>query len=81
MIIQKGITLEGIIYKEGIIKNYNIIISGKNFYHQPIDSDIKPYKEITKLTAGQGEDYTTGCLLDYDYIKNYCRLIVFDLSR
>ena len=54
-----------------ITKNYNVIISRKNIKDQPIDSDIKRYKEIRKLTTGQGEDYTTGCLLDYDYIKNY----------
>ena len=53
----------------------------KNFYDQAIDSDIKRYEEIRKLTAGQGEDYTSGCLLDYDYIKNHCRLIAIDLSR
>ena len=52
-----------------IIKNYNIIINGKNFYDQAIYSDIKRYKEIRKLTTGQGEDYTTGCLLDYGYVK------------
>ena len=34
-----------------------------------------------KFLAGQGEDYTTGCLLDYDYIKNHYRLIAVDLSR
>ena len=26
---------------KGIIKNYNVIIIGKNFYDQPIDSDKK----------------------------------------
>ena len=36
---------------------------------------------IKKLTTGEGEDYTTGCLLDYDYIKNHHRLIAVDLSR
>ena len=46
-----------------------------------IDSDTKRYEEIRKLTTGQGEDYTTGCLLDYDYIKNHYRLIAVDLSR
>ena len=40
----------------------------KNFYHQAIDSDVKSYDEIRKLTTGQGEDYTTECLLDYEYI-------------
>ena len=46
-----------------------------------IDSDTKRYEEIRILTTGQGEDYTTGCLLDYDYIKNHYRLIAVDLSR
>ena len=45
-----------------------MIINGKNFYDQAIDSHIKPYGEIRKLRTGQGEDYTTGCLLYYDYI-------------
>ena len=36
----------------------------KNFYDQAIDSDIKRYEETRKLTTGQGEDYTTGFLLD-----------------
>ena len=61
---------------KGIIKNYNIIINGKNFYDQAIDSDIKRYEQITKLTTGQSEDYTAGCLLDYNYIKNHHRLIL-----
>ena len=53
----------------------------KNFCDQAIDSDIKRYEEIRKLSTGQGENYTTGCLLDYNYIKNNYRLIAVDLSR
>ena len=56
---------------KGIINNYNTIIIGKNFYDQPIDSDIKRCEEITKSTTGLGEDNTTVSLLDYDYIKNH----------
>ena len=56
-----------------------MIINGKNFYYQAIDSNVKRYEEIRKLTTGH--DYTTGCLLDYDYIKNHYRLIAVDLSR
>ena len=41
---------------KGIIKIYNVIINGKNFYDQAIDSDIKRYEEIRKLTTGQGEN-------------------------
>ena len=52
-----------------VIDNYNGKINGKNFYDQAIDSDKKQYEEIRKLTTGQGEDYTTGCLLDYEYVK------------
>ena len=36
---------------------------------------------IQKLTTGQCKDYTTGCLLDYEYIKNHYRLIAVELSR
>ena len=57
----------------GMIKNYKMIINGKNFYDEPIDSDIKRYEEIIKITTGQGEDYTNGCLLEYEYIKNHYR--------
>ena len=56
-----------------------MIINGKNFYDQSIDSNIKRYEEIRKLTTGQGEDYTTGCLLDYEYVKKHYRLIAVDL--
>ena len=66
---------------KGIIKNYNIIINGKNFYDDAIDSDIKLYEEIRKLTTGQGEGCTTECLLHYDNIKNYYKLIATDLNR
>ena len=41
----------------GTIKNYKVIINGKSFYDQAIDSDIKRYKEIRKLTTWQGKDY------------------------
>ena len=66
---------------KGIINNYNVIINGKNFYNQCIDSNIKRYEEIRNLATGQGNIYTTGCLLDYEYVKNYYRLIAIDLSR
>ena len=66
---------------KGIIKICNVIINGKNFYDQAIDTDIKQYKEIRKLTRGQGEDYTTGCLSDYEFIKNCYRLIAVHLNR
>ena len=41
---------------KGIIVNYNVIINGKNFYEQAIDSDKKQYKEIRKLKTRRSED-------------------------
>ena len=67
---------------KGIIQNYNIIIKEKNLYDEPSNSDTKRYRyeDIRKSTTGQGENYTTVYLSDYEYIKNYCRLIAVDLS-
>ena len=39
------------------------------------------YKNIRKIATGQGDDYTTDCLLDYAYFKNYCKMIAIDLSK
>ena len=66
---------------KGTIKNYNVIINGKNFYNKPIDSDIKQYEDIRKLTIEKGDDFTTGCVLYYENIKNHYRLIAADGSR
>ena len=41
----------------------------------------KTYENIRKTTIGQGDDYTTGCLLDYSYFKENYRLIIIDLSK
>ena len=63
------------------IKDYNVMIDGKNFFDQPINSNLKTYDNIRKVTAGQGDDYTTGCLLDYICFKNYYKMIAVDLSK
>ena len=43
------------------ITNYNVLISGRNFFDQPINDLIKQYNEIRKTATGQGDDYTTAC--------------------
>ena len=57
------------------------MIDGKNFFDQPINNMIKTYGNIKKITIGQGDDYTTGCLLDYTYFKKYYKMIAIDLSK
>ena len=57
------------------------MIDGNFFFDQPINSMIKIYENIRKITIGQGDDYTTGCLLDYTYFKKYYKMIAVDLSK
>ena len=45
------------------------MIDGKNFSDQPINNMIKTYENIRKIKIRQGDDYTTGCLLDYSCFK------------
>ena len=63
------------------ITNYNVLIHGRNFYDQPINDLIKQYDKIRKIATGQGDDYTTRCLLDYQYFKDHYNLITIDLSK
>ena len=63
------------------IRDYNILIDGRNFYDQNISNDFKKYEELRKVMTESGEDYTTGSLLNYDYWKNYYKLICCDLSK
>ena len=63
------------------IKDYNVMIDGKNFFDQPINNMFKSYENIREIAIGQGDDYTTGCLLDYTYFKNNYKMIAIDLSR
>ena len=63
------------------LKKYNVIIDGTNFYDNPIESDIEKYRELKKVMIGKGEDYTTGSLLDYNYFKEYYKLVAVHLSK
>ena len=57
------------------------MIDGKSFFDQPIKNDKITYENIRKIATGQGDDYTTGCLLDYAYFKNYYKMIPIGLSK
>ena len=63
------------------ITDYNVMIVGKNVFDQPVENNKVTYENIRKFATGQGDDYTTVCLLDYIYFKNYYKLIVVDLSK
>ena len=59
------------------IKDYNVMIDGKNLFDQP----VKNTKLTYEITTGQGDEYTTGCLLDYTYFKIFYNMIAVDLSK
>ena len=57
------------------------MIDGKNLFNQLVKNDKVTYENIRKITVGQGDDYATGCLLDYTYFKKYYKMIAIDLSK
>ena len=63
------------------ITSYNVLIDRRNFYDEPINDSIRKYDEIRKIATGKGDNYATGCLLDYDYFKKNYQLIAVDLSK
>ena len=63
------------------IKDYNIMIDGQNFFDQPIKNDLITCENIQNITTGQGDDYTTGYLLDYTYFKSCHTTITVNLSK
>ena len=54
------------------------MIDGKTVFDKPIKIT---YENIRKIATSQGDDYTTSCLLDYIYVKDYYRMIAIDLRK
>ena len=57
------------------------MIDGKIFFNKPVKNDKITYENIRKIATGLGDDYTTGCLIDYAYFKDNYKMIVIDLSK
>ena len=63
------------------LEKYNVIIDGRNFYDNPVESDIEKYRELKKVMTGKGEDYTTGSLFGFNYFDKHYKLVAVDLSK
>ena len=63
------------------IKGYNVVIDGRNVFDQPVKNNLLRCYNTRKISTGQGDDCTTGCLLDYNYFNNYHKMIAKDLSK
>ena len=49
------------------------MIDGQNFFDQPVKNNLRTYDSIRKIALDQGDDYTTGSLLDYNCFEKYCK--------
>ena len=58
-----------------------VMIDGENVFNPPVKNGMRLYDNILEISTGQGDDYTTGCLLDYNYFKEHYKTIVIDLSK
>ena len=63
------------------VKDYNVMIDGKNFFDQPLKDNKITNENIRKICTVQGDDYATSCLLDYTYFKKYYKMIAVNLSK
>ena len=63
------------------IQNYNVMINGENVFDQPMKYNKVAYENIRKIATDRGDNYTTGCLLDYPYFKDSYKMIAVDLSK
>ena len=57
------------------------MINVENFFGQPIKNSKVTYENIRKIATGKGDDYTTGCFLDYPYLKDSSKMIDVDLRK
>ena len=63
------------------IKDYNVMIDGKNVFDQSVKSDMRTYDNIRKIATDQGDDHTTGCSLDYNCFNKHYKMIALDFSK
>ena len=57
------------------------MIDGKNFFDQPLKNDFRTYDNIQNIENGKGDNYASGCLLDYPYFEDRYKMIAIDLSK
>ena len=63
------------------LNKYNVIIDGRNFCDNPIESDIKKYRELKKVMIGKERRLYYRSLLDYIYFDQHYKLVAVDLPK
>ena len=57
------------------------MINGENIFDQPVKNNKVTYEKIRKIGTGQGDDYTTSCLLDYSCFMDNYEMLAVDLTK
>ena len=60
---------------------YNVKIDRQIFFDQPVRNNLIASDNIRKIAATLGDDYRTGCFVDYNYFKSYYNMIGKDLIK
>ena len=53
----------------------------KIVFDEPVKNNLRKYDIIKKTAIGQEKNYTTGCLLNYNYFNDYYKIITINLSK
>ena len=80
MLLIKEEDTQDIIFQLQKYKNI-MLCRWQKLFDQTIKNDIKTYENTRKIAAGQRDDYTTGCMLDYNYFIKHHKMIAIDLSK
>ena len=56
-------------------------LTGKMNFHQSVKNNLRTYENINRIVTYQGDDYTNGYFLDYNYFKSYYKMAAIDLSK
>ena len=63
------------------MKDYNVIFNEQNFFNQPVKNNWRTCNNIPKIATGRGDDYTTSCLLEYNYFNKYYKMTAIAFSK
>ena len=63
------------------IEDYNAMIDWRNVFDQPLNNKERTDDNIQKIANWRGDDYMTGCLLDYHSFKDHYKVMIIDLSK
>ena len=71
----------GVILKKYVEMTWEFVDFFSWMYRHNIAIESTSIQRGVSIEKLMRDDYTTGCLLDYNYFKNYYKMIVIDLGK